>query len=407
MSQIRVVCGLRPATRMATQAAHEPTETLEQGEIYFFYRPKLGVDEVRGRPDVQRLYMVLAAKRPRSIYRLFVVGRKKLPEVTPGRQHPERRNWALNVLTSRKLEDLRRELGSFEYATKTRGTRVAPPAEPVGQGLYQLLRHGDHTELAYALRLPRVPGPAQEEFAIEDEASYVVAVKNPDVSTPGAPSSSRPPKYPKRLREKFGSRRWIPVDDPALLDYENTQLLLLGAHTTDVEEELGVRLDVGDEKRTAEQVCRSLRGSCNREEVQPLLTGEFPQGKEEPAERPGKTPAAPHVCPYDGEAFDQKSRFERHMASAHPPSAVTAADLEKALAGIDYPKSKQELVEYAARRVPADSDVMRAIRALPDRTYRDAAEVALGFGEEKAPAGAHPRVETEPPSVRGGHAAAR
>lgn len=356
---------------MATQAAHEPTETLEHGEIYFFYRPKLGVDEVRGRPDVQRLYMVLAAKRPRRIYRLFVVGRKKLPEVTPGRQHPERRNWALNVLTSTKVEDLRRELASFEYATKTRGTRVAPAAEPVGQGRYQLLRHGDHTELAYALRLPRVPGPAQEEFAIEDEASYVVAIKNPDVSTPGAPSPSRPPEYPKRLREKFGSRRWIPVDDPALLDYENTQLLLLGAHTTDVEEELGVRLDVGDEKRTAEQVCRELRGTCNREEVQP----------------------------YDGEAFDQKSRFERHMASAHPPSAVTAADLEKALAGIDYPKSKQELVEHAAQREPADSDVMRAIGALPDRTYRDAADVALGFGEEKALAGAHPRVhepEDEP-----------
>ena len=27
----------------------------------------------------------------------------------------------------------------------------------------------------------------------------------------------------------FGNRRWIYVEDPNLLDYENTQLLLIGA----------------------------------------------------------------------------------------------------------------------------------------------------------------------------------
>jgi hypothetical protein len=74
------------------------------------------------------------------------------------------------------------------------------------------------------------------------------------------------------------------------------------------------------------------------------------------------------------------------MASAHPPPAVNAADIEKALAGIDYPKSKRELVEYAARRVPPNSEVLRTIRMLPDRNYRDAAEVAVAFGELKSAA---------------------
>ncbi len=122
-------------------------------------------------------------------------------------------------------------------------------------------------------------------------------------------------------------------------------------------------------------------------------------------QRAGEPSRPRYVCPYDGEAFDQKSRFERHMASAHPPRAPCAADIEKALAGIEFPKSKRELVEYAAQRVPADSDVMRAIRSLPDGTYRDAAEVAVGFGQARGPGDGAP-AEREPPSVRGGHAAA-
>ena len=57
-----------------------PTRTrgmkqLEEGDLFFFYRARVGAEEVRGREDVQRLYMVLAAKRPKKIYRLFVIGR--------------------------------------------------------------------------------------------------------------------------------------------------------------------------------------------------------------------------------------------------------------------------------------------------------------------------------------------
>jgi hypothetical protein len=105
------------------------------------------------------------------------------------------------------------------------------------------------------------------------------------------------------------------------------------------------------------------------------------------------------VCPFDGESFDQKSRYERHLASAHPPRAPSAADVEKALAGIDYPKSRDELVRYAAGKLPAGSAVLDLIRSLPNRDYYDAADVAAALGQLKgAPATA--------PSRRGGTAAA-
>src|SRR5215510_5665217 len=166
---------------MVTKA--RPIEKLEEGDIFFFYRPRIAVHEVHGRTDVQRFYMVLAAHWPLRIYRLFVVGRKKLPHLVEG-QHPERRNWALAVFVSEDPEDVRRELSAYHYETTTRGRRFAAAAKPLGEGRYQLVRHRDHTEVAYALELPKHVGPAQHEFEIKDEASYIVAVKNPDISTP-------------------------------------------------------------------------------------------------------------------------------------------------------------------------------------------------------------------------------
>jgi len=74
---------------------------------------------------------------------------------------------------------------------------------------------------------------------------------------------------------------------------------------------------------------------------------------------------------------------ERDVENEPTARAVSAADVEKALAGIDFPKSRDEVVHYAAERLPPDSPVLDAIRRLPDQTYRTASDVAQGFGEEK------------------------
>jgi hypothetical protein len=239
---------------MATTAT--AVEQLEEGDIFFLVRPRLAAREVRGWADVQRFYMVLAARRPLPIYRLFVIGRKKLPLLLAGRQHRERRNWAVVVLVSELAEDVRRELAAYESETATRGRRSTPAAQPLGEGRYQLVRHRDHTELIYALERPRQAGPAQRAFEIRDQASYITAVKNPEIATPGTPSTKYPPAYPDRLRRKFASRRWIDAE-PELLDYENAQLLLLAAHGEDAEDELGVQID----------------------KATPLVEGQFPDHK--------------------------------------------------------------------------------------------------------------------------------
>lgn len=115
------------------------------------------------------------------------------------------------------------------------------------------------------------------------------------------------------------------------------------------------------------------------------------------------------TCPFCGKAFEQKSKLERHMETAHPPSAPSAADLVRLLKGVKYPKSKQELEKIATQRISTGSpELLILIGSLPDRIYRDSAEVGIALGELKS--GKRPRsaaqiAKLEPPSKKGGRSA--
>lgn len=117
------------------------------------------------------------------------------------------------------------------------------------------------------------------------------------------------------------------------------------------------------------------------------------------------------TCVICADGFEQKSRLERHMATSHPPSAPSAADVEKALLGIQYPKSKEALVEYVSQKLSTvHKDLFGLIESLPNRTYRDSAEVAIAFGELKSGKGfrsAKQAEVTEQPSKKGGKAAVK
>ena len=88
-------------------------------------------------------------------------------------------------------------------------------------------------------------------------------------------------------------------------------------------------------------------------------------------------------CNICEDGFEQKSRLERHMATSHPPQAPSAADLEKALSKIHYPKTKEELIEYASHK-SSNEELLNLIKSLPERTYRDSAELAIALGELKS-----------------------
>jgi hypothetical protein len=155
----------------------QPQQIVEQGDIFFFfffYRPKVGTEQVSDIGDVQRFYMVTAPGGGK--YRLFVIGQKQPPEIVEGKSTSEERNWALNVLTASNPEEIRKELLPAEYAAETRGKRRIAAAAPAGEGKYSIIKHDNHTEMAYILELPAVPGPAQKEFEINKERSKLHSI---------------------------------------------------------------------------------------------------------------------------------------------------------------------------------------------------------------------------------------
>ena len=76
------------------------------------------------------------------------------------------------------------------------------------------------------------------------------------------------------------------------------------------------------------------------------------------------------TCVICGQGFEQKSRLQRDMDISHPQSAPSAADLERALSSIQYPKSKEDLVKYVSQKLATvGKDVFSLIESLPTRTY--------------------------------------
>src|SRR5919197_321247 len=88
---------------------NKESQIIEDGDIFFFYRPKVGTEEVEDIEDVQRFYMITSPengdgrsseggrtknkKNRQGIYRLFLVGQKQLPEIVEGKSTSKERNW--------------------------------------------------------------------------------------------------------------------------------------------------------------------------------------------------------------------------------------------------------------------------------------------------------------------------
>jgi hypothetical protein len=259
---------------MATKKQVQDTPALERGNIFFFYRPRVQSPDEQWQPsgldDIARSYIVLH-RRGKKLYRLLIVGRKRLPNIAK-----REREWAFVEKVSSKPDEIEEELEREEYETETRGERVRPAARPAGEGVYALVRHEDHTHLAYALELPEKPGPVQRALQIEREASYIVSVKNPEAPSP--PEAGLAPEqaahYPKKLEDKFRGRRFVPADPPELLDYPGAQLLLIGA-SADVRAELGLDLDRERENERNAEIFRDLHLTKSQFPVEPLLQGKW------------------------------------------------------------------------------------------------------------------------------------
>lgn len=174
---------------------------------------------------------------------------------------------------------------------------------------------------------------------------------------------------PKTLDDKFGDRRWINVEEPDFLNYENTQLLLIGAKKKNVEEELGI--DIDDEKETERSADLFKELKVRKEEVplKPLLKGEFPSKEEVPLSHEVK-----HLSKkeYPG------AKGGKIGGRAAATKSTSAAAIAKLLSGIEFPKDKKELVERAKKnkdKVDNAELVINTVSELPTKTYRSMTDV--------------------------------
>lgn len=247
-------------------------QVLERGNIYFFYRPRVGLHTATGLADVQRLYVILSPRGKRS-YRLVIVPEKRLPAVT---SEGDRQAWGFVETVASRAEDVEDELDPEAYETRTRGERQRPAARPAGEGVYAIVRHGDHTHLAYALELPAKPGEVQDALNILEEGSYIFSVKNPEAPSPPGTGldEKRRAHFPPELRERFRGRRFIAVDPPDFLDHEGAEILLIGA-SRDVEEELGIRLDAERETQATAEIFNDLKMEKSVHPLTPLFKGNW------------------------------------------------------------------------------------------------------------------------------------
>ncbi|MDN5848181.1 MAG: hypothetical protein L0H63_00890 [Nitrococcus sp.] len=250
---------------------------LEQGNIYFMYRPKVakkaGAEDIEAEDsgDVGRFYMVLKPDG-RTLYRLFVLGRKRMPNV---REHE--RSWGFVAMVSDDPKELEQELQGHTYSTKTRGQRQQPTTRPAGEGSYAIAAIGNRRQahLIYVLELPRDRGEVQKELGIKTEASFALSIKNPEKGqrTAGGLKEAQQADYPKPLQERFRNRRFD-TEHPELLDYEGAEIILVGART-DPEEAYGLDLEPEQEDQGTADIIKDLRMVQSRHPIEPLFRGEW------------------------------------------------------------------------------------------------------------------------------------
>ena len=228
-----------------------PSSILEKGIIYFFFRGRVGVTEPTNVADIARSYIIL---RPLSQgaklgegpigdeknNRMLALPKKVLPA------SPKDRFMVFVEKANASLDEIKESLSSSDYTTKTAGARHTPAATPIGEGVYAITQTGRNTHLAYILTIPNGLEAVQKGVGLRKRGSYFTSAKNPESSQPANTSLPQGPEYPKEIIDEFHSRGWMPLK-PKLLNYENTQFLIIG-HGEDALEKAAKLQDGEDEK---------------------------------------------------------------------------------------------------------------------------------------------------------------
>ncbi|CAL5866239.1 uncharacterized protein PFLUO_LOCUS446 [Penicillium psychrofluorescens] len=213
---------------------------LEKGIIYFFFRPRVNVEDPHSVGDVARSFFVLRPTpkgaeldHSQSVdrnarCRLMLLPKKKFPTSA------KERDMGFVEKAGQTMQQLQENfIAGEKYQTSTQGERTVQEARPYAEGVYAITSTSRSSHLAYILTIPAELGDIQENFGLRNKGSWIVQAKNPKFPGPSFAQLPKEPEYPEAVREKFGDLRWIPLE-PEFLDYPNAQFLMIGEAQNDL-----------------------------------------------------------------------------------------------------------------------------------------------------------------------------
>ncbi|MGC2425542.1 MAG: hypothetical protein WA421_00790, partial [Nitrososphaeraceae archaeon] len=153
-------------------------------------------------------------------------------------------------------------------------------------GKYAIVKHQNHAELAYILEMPKEPGEAQKELGVEKEASYIISVINPKKPVASAvavgggyPTTEELPMYPEEVLNEFkDSEIFVSLSkDTRLIDYQNAQIILIGAREGRdvIRKEIGVEISDEDETQQSADIFTKLKIQRYQVPIKPLIEGKL------------------------------------------------------------------------------------------------------------------------------------
>ncbi|OJD25457.1 hypothetical protein ACJ73_03167 [Blastomyces percursus] len=245
------------AVKTGEQVKKLPSNILEKGIIYFFFRGKVGVEEPEGVGDVARSFIVLRPLPPDAKLgqgtigdnqncRLLVLPKKVLPKSTRDRFM----GFVEKAHTT--VKSIRDSFLAIEKETATRGTTYTPAATPIAEGIYVITSKNRTSHLAYRLTVPSELGEVQKDIGLQERGSFIASAKNPEYGGPETARLPQGPDYPQNVQKEFDDLRWVPLRSE-FLDFPNAQFLLIGGQHQDPAEadKVAEMLEHQDESRTS------------------------------------------------------------------------------------------------------------------------------------------------------------
>lgn len=214
----------------------EQSQTLEQGNLTFLYRPRVEAQNPEDLGDVQRILLLLSPDGA-AHQRVIVIGRKRV-----ARSKRRERFWGYVDLVL-DPSDMQAALDTKIYGTKTRGLRHLPATRPFAYGTYDISTHGPHSHLRWTVDSVEPHDPVVADLSIEREADYILTVANPDPSAWGLTAMpdlqselfdelelhvTIPTPFPPNLQSRFGEKRFTQLDSIEWLDHPGAELVFVG-----------------------------------------------------------------------------------------------------------------------------------------------------------------------------------